>query len=255
MRAALSTFWRALQYWGDEMFLLMPMNVAWWVAMLLVIPGPPMTAAILAVTHRMAHGELVSWRVAWEAFRRHFWRAWGWMAINLAFVALLYFNYTFYAQRLSGALWTVAWIGWLVLIAAWAALQLYWWPLMLEMPGASLVLALRNAIRLIVLNPLFTLVALVLSLTLAVVSVVFFPLALFISVGLLASIANHMTLDRLAAYREMRMRLGEEETEGPLLIGLGRPTGEPVVRPRPPRARRARRRQRRRGVPRRPTRR
>ncbi len=257
MRAALSVFWRSLQYWSDEAFLLMQMNAAWLLSMVLVIPGPPATAAIFAVTNRIAHGELVSWRIAQDAFRRYFWKAWGWMLVNLAFVALLYYNYMFYAQQTSGVVWTMVRVAWVIFALSWGAVQIYWWPLMLEMPRAPLILALRNAVRLMTLNPFFTAIVLLLSLLITAISLILVPLVIIAWVSLLALIANHATLDRLAAYREMQAHLSEEEAEEMALIGMAKPSTRPIVEPRPPRprSRRARRRQKRKAARRKATRR
>jgi uncharacterized membrane protein YesL len=246
MRAALSVFWRSLQYWSDEIALLVQMNAAWLLANLLVIPGPPATVAMLVVANRMAHGELVNWRIARVAFRRYFWKAWAWAAINLAFVGVLVFNYNFYSQTATGVLWDAARVAWVLIVFVWIALQLYWWPLMLEMSGQPLIPALQNAAKLALLNPIFTVVLLILVLLFTALSVAIPVMAVVMLTSVLALIANHATLDRLTAYREMRARLATEaegeEAGKAVLEGMDRPA-RPVVVPRPPRRRSRRARQ------------
>jgi uncharacterized membrane protein YesL len=244
MRAALSVFWRSLQYWGDEIVLLMQMNAAWVVANLLIIPGPPATAAMMVVTNRIAHGELVSWRVAREAFRRYFWKAWGWGAINLVVVGMLVYNLSFYQKQVSGVTWTVVQVAWAAVLLIWGTVQFYWFPLLLEMPGNPLIPSLQNAAKMILLNPLFTLVLVVLTLLLVALGVGLVVPATLMLTSILALIANHATLDRLAVYREWRAGLEEPEPAESALAGIDRPARPPAVTARPPRRspRRARRR-------------
>ncbi len=244
MRAALSVFWRSLQYWSDEIALLVQLNAAWLLAMLLIIPGPPATAAMLVVANRMAHGELVSWGVARDAFRRYFWKSWAWAAINLAFVGVLIFNHLYYSANVTGLLLTAARVVWAVMALIWIGLQLYWFPLLLEMPGQPLILALRNAGRLASLNPAFTATLVILVLLFTAISIVFTVMAMLMWTSVLALVANHATLDRLAAYREMRALVGEEAMERASLEGIDRPATSPVIVPRPPRRRPRRTRQR-----------
>ncbi|HEY65778.1 MAG TPA: DUF624 domain-containing protein [Caldilineae bacterium] len=247
MRAALSVFWRSLQYWSDDVLLLIQMNGVWMLAMLLVIPGPPATAALLTVAHRMAHGGLADWQIARRAFQRYFWKSWAWALVNIAFAGLLAFNYTYYAQHTSGLLWTLVRVAWAAFALSWAAVQIYWWPLIMEMPGEPLIPALRNAARLALLNPLFTATLLIIVILFVAAAVALVIPAILMMSGVLALVANHATLDRLAAYREMQAIWDEEEPgRGALLEGLDRPRGRRVVTPRPPkpgsrRARRARR--------------
>jgi len=244
MRAALSVFWRSLQYWSDEIPLLVQLNAVWLLAVLLVIPGPPTTAAILAVTHRMAHGELVNWRTAKDAFRRYFWKSWQWAAINLAFFGLLLFNHLYYSAHVTGTVLIIVRAVWIMMALVWGALQLYWFPLILEMPGHPIVPALRNAGRLALLNLGFTITLLILVLLFTVISIVFTVMAMLMWVSVLALVVNHATLDRLAAYREMHALLGKEMMGGTLLEGMDHPAVQSVVVPRPPRRRPRRARQR-----------
>lgn len=237
MRSALSVFWRSLQYWSDEIALLVQMNAAWVLAMLLIIPGPPATAALLVVANRMAHGELVSWRVARDAFRRYFWKAWGWAALNAAFIGLLIYNYLFYRNQASGTLWIVVQVAWAAVALAWAALQLYWWPLLLEMPDHPLIGSLRNAAKLALLNPLFTGMLTLVSLLFVAIGIGLALPATLMLTSVLALVANHATLDRLAAYRELRAQLEEPLPASATLEGIDRPAPASTARVRPPRPR------------------
>lgn len=243
MRAALSVFWRSFQYWGDEIALLVPLNAAWLLAVLLIIPGPPATAALLVVANRMAHGELVSWRIARDAFRRYFWKSWAWAAINLAFIGLLVFNHLYYSAHTTGAVLIMARTAWALMMLVWSGLQLYWFPLILEMPGHPIIPALRNAGRLALLNLGFTITLLILVLLFTAVSIALTVMAILMWTSVLALVANHATLDRLAAYREMRT-LGEEVMEKASLEGIDYPATQSVIAPRPPRRRPRRARQR-----------
>ncbi len=255
MRAALRVFWRSLQYWSDEALLLVQMNAAWLLAVLLVIPGPPATAALLEVTNRMAHGERAGWRTARRAFRRYFWKSWGWAIITLAFVGILTFNYTYYSRTTTGVILTLARIAWVIFALTGIAVQFYWWPLVIEMRGHPLIPALRNAARLAMLNSLFTITLLVVVLAFVAASAALVAPALLMLSGLLTLVVNHATLDRLAAYREMLTYLEEEETPEVILEGISPQDDRPVVTPRPPkpRSRRAQRRRARKSARKKPT--
>lgn len=245
MRAAFGVFWKALQYWADEAILLVQLNALWFLAQLLIVPGPPATAALMTITNRMAHGELVYWRDAWRAFRRHFWKAWRWGVLNLIFIGVLAYNYIYYTGNMSGILLQAAAVTWALMIATWVAVQLYWWPLILETPGMPVWLSLRNAVRMASAHLLFTAVLVFLALLLTALSVLTVAPALMMTASILALMANHATLDRLAIYRQLRVRAhadGAEDIDELLALEGIEEKERPVVVPRAPkpRARRAR---------------
>jgi hypothetical protein len=88
---------------------------------------------------------------------------------------------------------------WILALAVWFALQLYLWPLLYEMKEPRLLGAMRNALVMMALNPLFTLTMLLCVLLIAFASTVLFAAWVLISGSALAAIATSAVFDRLEA--------------------------------------------------------
>ncbi len=60
----------------DHLGMLVLLNLIWWVAAFLIIPLPPVTAAIFVITNKMANYKPVDWRDFSAGFSRYFGRSW-----------------------------------------------------------------------------------------------------------------------------------------------------------------------------------
>ena len=86
----------------------------------------------------------------------------------------------------------------------WGTAQVYFFPMLLELREEKqrLLLALRNAVVLVVTNPLFSLLLVVLLVSTVVLSAVLVLPAVFLVTGIVALIANRAVVQLLAGYRE-----------------------------------------------------
>jgi len=202
MSDAWHVFRKTLSDLWDEMFLLAMVNVLWVALNLLLITGPPATAGLFVLTHRLARGEAVGLRDFFEGLRRYFWRSWLWAIVAGAGFFILGGD-TVLVGGLSSTDYTVLIQGFfLMLLFLWAFVLLCAFPLILEQERPSLRLALRNALVMFATNPGFSATLFGLALLVALLSSLLVAPWGIITVAFLALLGNHAVLDRLAAWRE-----------------------------------------------------
>ncbi len=140
VRRILVSFW-------DDMFNLMICNLLWFLAQVLVITGPPATAALFKVTNAVANGRFARVSDFRAGFQQHFVNSWKWGAMNLVAIlifvnAALFYGSTDFAQPAGVALSTIN----LCFLAAWLVTQMLAFPFWLEQDEKRIALALRNAL-------------------------------------------------------------------------------------------------------------
>ncbi|HIC90017.1 MAG TPA: DUF624 domain-containing protein [Anaerolineae bacterium] len=225
---ALHVLQQASRRWWFQMPTLILLNVTWFVLQLLLVTGPPATAAMFALTNRAAHGQWLEWRDFWGEFRRFFGHAWAWGAMNLAVVGLIAFNFAYFGGT-PGPFWRVARLVWVSSLAVWFTLQLYYWPFLVQGESHGLGRTLIASARMALQAPVFTL-----TLGLVLIAIAFaclfltLPVAIFVMayVGLVSSQA-------FIVQQEARQRFAE---------AMRLP--EILRHPRPPRSKRSRHRRR-----------
>ena len=201
MADAWQVFRKTLSDLWDEMYLLVLVNVLWVALNVLLVTGPPATAGLFVLTHRLAHGESVGLRDFFEGFRRYFWRSWPWAIVAGAGFFILGGDAVL-AGTLSSASYVIFIQGFfLMLLFLWAFVLLYAFPLILEQEQPSLRLALRNALVMFATNQGFSITLFALALLVALLSSLLVAPWGIITVVLLALLGNHAVLDRLAAWR------------------------------------------------------
>jgi uncharacterized membrane protein YesL len=161
---------RALALWWQEFFLLTFFNLAWLACQVLIVTGPPATAAMYAVARRLADGEFIEPRHGLEALRRMFSPAWVWGAINLLIVGVLVGNFWLY-QSATGWLWASLRLAWGVIALSWFAVNLFYWPFWLAQEQPSPQLTFRNSFLFLAKRPGLALTLMLISALLIVVSV------------------------------------------------------------------------------------
>ena len=168
---------RAFAAWWGEWPLLMLLNLAWLALQIPIVTGPPATAAMYAMARRVADGEGVGPRQAWQSLRAMFWPAWGWGAVNLVLAVVVIGNFAAYGAA-PGLGWAALRLAWGSLTVLWIAINLFYWPFWLAQADQRMVTTLRNALVMCLKAPGFGLTLLVICAALAVVSVlVTLPLA------------------------------------------------------------------------------
>lgn len=204
MPEARQVFRKTLSDLWDEMYVLVVVNVLWVTLNVLVITGPPATAGLFVLTHRLACGEGASLRGFFEGFRRYFWQSWLWAIVAGAGFFILGGDVVLIGG-LSSADYVIFIQGFfLMLLFLWAFVLLYAFPLILEQDQPSLRLALRNALVMFARNQSFSITLFGLALLVALLSTLLVAPWGIITVVFLALLGNHAVLDRLAAHRAAR---------------------------------------------------
>ncbi len=163
-------FGRAIRAWWDEFVFLLVLNLIWLLAQLTVVLGPPATLGLYAVARRVLDHDLVGFGDFWQAGRDGFGRAWSWGAAQLVVYGVLGFNLLVYGRR-PGAGFLALRYTWTLLLLAWFALNLYYWPLNLAQSDRRFSTTLNNAAKMALLNPGFTIAYALIALLFVAVSV------------------------------------------------------------------------------------
>lgn len=236
MSDAFRITWQSLKDLWDEFVTMVMMNVLWSLTVLLVLapqflwaqtnlplalilsfllswPLPIVSGSVCFVANQSARGKAIDWGTFAEGIRRYWAKSLLVAVINLVILALLAANLVFYGLVLQGT-WTKVVLGvWIIVGVYWLVTQVYWFPMILELESEKVLLALRNALGLVIISPVFSLVVAVILLLLAVLCISLMIPALLFMVVLLMLITNHATRNRLAYVQEKREKWEREENE------------------------------------------
>lgn len=189
---ALRTFGKAVVDLYDDLMMLAGVSLVWWLGMLLVVPGPAVTAGLYHLAHRIVHEQRVEFSFFWQEAKKRFGQSWGLAGINLLLLALLMVNLVFYAG-IQSFLRYIA-FAWVYLIILWLAIQFHLFPLLFEMERPRLGLLLRNAALLTLARPGYSLLLLVLALAATALCVVLPFLLLAVWPALMALLGARATM-------------------------------------------------------------
>lgn len=181
----------AFKLWWDQWFILTILNIAWFLAQLLIVTGPPATAVLFAMIKRTKDGDFWDHREAWAAFRQLFWPSWRWASVNLVIVGVAAFNLLTFAANADG-LWPFLRIVWIMVLLVWGSLNLFYWPFWLSQSDKSMRNTYANCGRFLLLNIWQAPLLVIVSVALVVISVLTtlpFTLALLVWLALLAETA------------------------------------------------------------------
>ncbi|MBI5958539.1 MAG: hypothetical protein HY866_07390 [Chloroflexi bacterium] len=139
----------------------------------------------------------------WQTFRANLWRALPWGVFNTLFAFVNFYNLFAYSS-LDGAVITLLEAVWVAGAIVWAGLLLYTWPIYYEMAEPTVLGAMRNALVMVIRNPLFTLVIVLIIALLAIMSTILVASWLLITWGAISAIANAAVLNRLKQFRTVQ---------------------------------------------------
>ena len=222
---ALRVTWQSLKDLWEELVLLMILNVAWSMAALLVgapllllfdsnlVLGlalsllliwilPMVTGAFCFVANQIARGTAVGWGTFALGLKRYWLKSLIVAAVGLLAMILIAFNLQFYALQLQGA-WTYFAVSiWGAIGIYWLLVQIYWFPMLLELKSEKVFASLRNALAMPFITPGFSTTILLILIILVFLSFYLrVPLALF-TMALLLLIVNRATRNRLEMIRQ-----------------------------------------------------
>jgi hypothetical protein len=171
--------------WWQEFILLTVFNLAWFGLQLLIVTGPPATAAMYAICKRVVEGDLIELQHGWEALRDSFVPAWKWGLPNLIIAVVVVGNFSAYHDA-PGVGWAALRLVWAVVAVTWFSANLFYWPLWLAQEDRSFRTTVRNCFVYLAKQPVLAFSVVVISAILTFVSLAFtLPLA----VGLMAWLA------------------------------------------------------------------
>jgi len=188
----------------EDLWTTLACNLIWYVANLLVVPGPPATLALIHYTNLLAHGEVADLGDFWNAFRHYWGPAWRWGGINLGIIAFLLSDMVLTGQINIG-LWSPYLTGlYVALLAGWLVWQFFALPFLFEQEKMSMRQALRNGAVLIGNNLGFTTALIGLVLVILIAGTIAFMLSFAMGAVFVACTANHAVINRLETVRKTR---------------------------------------------------
>ena len=195
------------------LFVLSSRDLAWALAgsLLLALPLPIVSGALCFVTNQTSRGKTVGWETFLTGLRCYWDKSLVVALINLVVLVLIATNIQFYAVVLQGAWTSFAVIAWLVIGIYWLLTQVFWFPMILELEDEKVLLALRNALVMVIVTPGFTLTLSVIMVLLGAICIALSVPAILAMASLLLLIANHATRSRLAFVQKKPYSPGPEE--------------------------------------------
>lgn len=192
---------RAFGTWYKDLAALILFNLMWVALLFPIVTAAPATAALYVIVARVADGEYVGPREYLREIRRQFVRAWVWFIPQLIVYGIGFFNLRYYASQTSDFWLALRWV-WAIVLLFWTAIQLFYWPLLVEQEDQSFGNTFRNAFVMISANPLFAFLILVMCAALIFVSALTtLPVGIALAVWI-ALIGTYAVRDRLGIYRE-----------------------------------------------------
>jgi uncharacterized membrane protein len=188
-------------------------NVLWILVSIPIITAPPAFAALVYSTNELARGESIGWRTFFEGFKKNLWVGWKWALINIVVAAIMLVNLQFYAQ------FDTNWSPWVrgVMIGVfftWALLNMYTLPMLMEQNKKSFRMALRNAAVLYATRPFVLLGVGLLTLTLSVLSIIYFlPAFIIILAAICSYLISRVTIDTVKMVNKKIEQKTEEENK------------------------------------------
>ena len=194
LRVALRDTW-------DDLWSTAVCNLLWLVLNLLIITGPPATAALFCYANRLAHGESTGVGDFLRAVRRYFGVSWRWGLVNGVVLFLLVGDIILTGQLSQSAGARLAQGFFLAALLVWLLLQLYVLPFLFEQEIPSVKLALRNGVAMLGGNILFSAALGALLSAVLLAGTFLFMLSLAAGGVFVALVGNHAVLNRLAAHQ------------------------------------------------------
>jgi len=198
MLSALVTIGRAARDTIRSLPMMIFANLLWLAFSLTIVLFPFATAGLYTVTNRIAYKQKTRLADFIAGGRGYLGPSLRWTLINLTAFGAIYVTTTYDPVEKHIPTWLQ---GMSVLAGiAWAALQFYVWPFLMEQPNKRVRAAVRNAMLLGITDPIYTL-----TLLSSVGFIVWLSLRTSTPIGIfmmsfIALLGNRAIIERLAAY-------------------------------------------------------
>jgi hypothetical protein len=180
-------------------------------ALVILLPAFVATGALCFVANQVARGKIANWGMFSTGVRRYWAKSLIVGGMNIVALLLLASNLQFYAVVLEGIWTNFALSIWLVVGVYWGLVQIYWFPMILELKNEKVFLALRNAVVMVIASPGFSIALGLILLVLSVLCIVLTVPAVLLMAAVLLLAANHATRSRLAQARKKPYKPGLNE--------------------------------------------
>ena len=187
----------------------LPLRLA--VSLAMLLPAFVFTGALGFVTNQVSRGKTANWSMFGTGLQRYWGKSLVVGLVNLVALVLLITNLQFYAFVLEGAWTNFALSLWLVLGLYWGLVQIFWFPMILELENEKVLLGLRNAVVMVIVSPGFSISLGLILLVLSVLCVILSVPAVLVMASFLLLVANHATRSRLALARKKPYKPGLNE--------------------------------------------
>lgn len=224
IREAMEVFWQSLKDLWEELYSLGLVNLVWVFSLaplalitvsqapvvvvlallLTVLLFPTTTVGMYFVTNRVAQGRTFHFSDFIEGCKRYWWRSLIWLAVNAGVLFLIRTNLMFYPDVLADRVSPLVIIGisglWLALGVFWLAIQVYYWPMLIQQQQTKLFVAWKNAAFLLLANPFYAFFVISFTFVLFALSVLLTLPFIFVGMALVGVIGNNAVIRLLIEF-------------------------------------------------------
>lgn len=195
------TTWLAVARWWKNLFGYAILNVLWIGFSLTIIGGPPALAAMYHLAAYDAVGDYADRRAFFGAMKQLFVPAWRWGLLQAAVYGVGGFNLLYYAAA-NGFMIDVLRVGWIIGLAVWTVLNLFFWPFYMQQDDRRIATTYRNVLVFVTVQPGLTLGVALLSVVIVAVAVATVMVFAFAVLPLLALLATFAVIGALEPHRQ-----------------------------------------------------
>lgn len=198
MLAALKLCRRTVIHLNHRGYIYVWANFLWFLLTLPIITAPAAWAGLVNLSRQSYLNRTATLDDFWAGFRMNIGRGAVMAVLNILVIGLNLFNLGSYQNTTDFTTLALRSVWWLTLVI-WLVVQFYMWPLFYELKQPSLWGAIRNAFVMALLNPLYTLMLMMVVGVVVALSTFLFPAWVLLTGSALAALATGAVLDRLIA--------------------------------------------------------
>lgn len=198
MIAALKTLLNTWQHLNHRGYIYVWGNLLAVVCSIPLVTAPAAWAGLVKMSYNAYLSPTSDINDFWSGFRENLGRSLVMAVLNVVIVMVNVSNLISYSTRDDFATNVMRFV-WILSLLIWFAVQFYMWPLFYHMKTPTLIGAMRNALVMLWLNPLFTLAIVLAAVLLMVISSIpiIFPVWFLLTISALACLATGAVLNRL----------------------------------------------------------
>jgi uncharacterized membrane protein YesL len=207
---AFRTSWLAIRDLYDELLLFAGASVVWWLATVLIVPGPAVAAGLYHLADRVVGEQRVDFGFFWQKSKESFKSSWPVAAVNLLSLIIIIINILFYSGL--GNFLRYITIAWTYLLLMWLAMQIYLFPMLYRMEEPRLWPMLRNALMLSLARPGYTFLLLILLAVVTVLSIILPLLLVFLWPAFFALVGTRAAVTVIVDVTERQQNPEEQDS-------------------------------------------